>query len=135
VTELAPAQARPVERQEQRAVIQILRAGDQALHLLGAEHDREASPALRIRQVLLHVAALQHAQIEEAERGDFRDDTPHGQLPLLEQIDLVAAQIVGTEAIETPAGVSMKGPNDAEITRAGGRRVVAADEFVVQALQ
>jgi hypothetical protein len=37
---LAAAQARTVEDQEQRAVIEILRPGDQALDLLGAEDDR-----------------------------------------------------------------------------------------------
>ena len=49
VRHLAAAQARAIQRQQQRAVIEVLRAGDQALHFLLAEDDREASPVLRIR--------------------------------------------------------------------------------------
>ena len=41
----AAAQARAVERQQQRAVIEILRAGDQALDLVGTEDDRQAERA------------------------------------------------------------------------------------------
>jgi hypothetical protein len=52
-----------------------------------AEDDREASPALRIRQLLFHVPPLQHAQEEEANRGDRGDDAPHRQLSLFEQIE------------------------------------------------
>ena len=74
----------PVQDQQQRAVVEILRARDQALDFLRAQDDREASPALRIRQVLFHVPPLQHAQEEEPERGDFGDDGPHRQLPLFE---------------------------------------------------
>ena len=40
----AAPQARAVQRQQQRAVIEILRAGDEALHLVGAEDDRQAVP-------------------------------------------------------------------------------------------
>ena len=41
LTHLAATQAGAVERQQQRAVIEILRARDEALHLVGTEHDRE----------------------------------------------------------------------------------------------
>lgn len=90
MTEFAPTESTPVERQQQRAVIDVLRARDQALHLLGTQDDREAPPALRTRQVLIHVPPLQRAQLEEAQRGDLRDDGPDGQRPLLEQIDQVS---------------------------------------------
>jgi hypothetical protein len=73
-----------------------------------------------------HVPSLQDAQAEEAQRG---------HLPLFEQIDLVPPQIVGADAGESSAGVSVKGPHDPEIARAGRRGVVPAHEFVVQALQ
>ena len=65
----APPQARAVERQQQRAVIEILRARDQALDFVGTEHDRQAASPLRIRQVLVHVAPLQHVPAEEPERA------------------------------------------------------------------
>jgi hypothetical protein len=115
-------------------VIEVLRAGDQALHFLRAEDDREASPVLRIRQVLLHVPPLQHAQEEEPERGDLGDDGPDCKLPFFEQIDLVTPESVGAHSIESTAASSVKRLHDPEIALAGGGGVVAAHELVVQAL-
>jgi hypothetical protein len=40
LAQLASSQARAVERQEQRAVIEILRPRDQPLDFVGAEDDR-----------------------------------------------------------------------------------------------
>ena len=40
LTRFAAPQAGAVERQQQRAVIEILRAGNQALDFVGTEHDR-----------------------------------------------------------------------------------------------
>ena len=54
----AAAQASAVEGQQQRAVIEILRARDQPLDFVGTEHDRQAEPSLRIRQILAHVTPL-----------------------------------------------------------------------------
>ena len=51
-------QAGTIERQEQRAVIEILCARDEALDLVGTEDDRQAEPLLRIREVLAHVPSL-----------------------------------------------------------------------------
>src|SRR4029453_10682701 len=67
----AAAQASAVECQQQRAVIEILRARDQALDLIGAEYDRQAESLLRIRQVFAHVAPLQDMPTEEPEGGDL----------------------------------------------------------------
>ena len=131
----AAAQAGAVQRQQQRAVIEILRAGDQALHFLRAEDHRQPFPALRIRQVLFHVPPLQHAQKEEPERGDLGDDGAHRQLPLFEQIDLVAPEIVGADPVESTAAASVERLHDPEIALAGRGGVVAAHELVVQTLQ
>jgi hypothetical protein len=84
-------QAGAIERQEQRAVIEILRAREETLGLVGAEDDRQAEPLLRIRQVLAHGAPLQHVAAEEPERADLRDHRPDGEPSLLEQIQMVAS--------------------------------------------
>ena len=89
----AAAQAGAVERQQQRAVIEILRARDQALDLVGTEHDRQAEPLLRIRQVLAHVAPLQDIPAEEPQRADLRDHGPDGEPPLLEEKQVVASEL------------------------------------------
>ena len=45
--QLAAAQARAVERHQHRAVVEILRAGDQATHFVGAEDRRQPAMPLR----------------------------------------------------------------------------------------
>jgi hypothetical protein len=69
VARFAAAQAGPVEGQQQRAVLEILCARDQTLNLVGTEHDRQAEPLLRMRQVLTQVAPLQHIPAEETQAG------------------------------------------------------------------
>ncbi len=76
---------------------------------LGAEDDRQTPAAFRIGQVLLHVPPLHHAEKEEPERGDLRDDRDHRQLPLFEQVDLVAAEIVGADPVESTPRVAVEG--------------------------
>jgi hypothetical protein len=83
----------------------------------------------------LHVPPLQHAEVEEAERGDLGDDRADGELPLFEQIDLVAAEIVGADLVQGTGDVTVVGVDDPQITLAGRRGVVAAHELVVQALE
>ena len=105
----AAAQAGAVERQQQRAVIEILRAGDQALDLLGTEHDRQAESPLRIRQVLVHVAPLAgRARQKNRSAADLGDHRAHGEPPLLQQIDLVASELGRGDPIEPRAGVLAK---------------------------
>jgi hypothetical protein len=94
-----------------------------------------ADVSLRVRKVLLHVPPLQHAAVEEAERRDLGDDRADGELPLFEQIDLVAAEIVGADLVEGTADVAVEGVDDPEITLAGRGGVVAAHELVVQVLE
>ena len=82
----AATQAGTIERQQQRAVIEILRARDETLDLLGTEDDRQAEPLLRVRQVLAHVPPLQHIAAEEPEGANLRDHRPHGEPSLLEEV-------------------------------------------------
>ena len=64
----AATQAGAVERQQQRPVIEILRAGDEPLDLVRAEHDRQTEPLFRIRQVLADVPPVQDVAAEEPAR-------------------------------------------------------------------
>ena len=131
----AAAQAGAVEGQQQRAVIEILRARDQALDLVGTEHDRQAEPLLRIRQVLAHVAPLQHIPAEEPQRADLRDHRPHGEPPLLEEEQVVASELGRGDPIEARARVLAKRLNDLDVAADGRGGVVATHELVAQALQ
>src|SRR5207244_11170119 len=131
----APTQAGAVEREQQRAVIEILRARDETLDLVRAEHDRQAEALLRIRQVLAHVASLQHITAEESQRADLRDHRPHGEPPLLEEIQVVASEPGRRKPIEARARVLAERLNDLDLTADGRGSVVATNELVAQALQ
>ena len=131
----AAAQAGAVEGQQQRAVIEILRARDQALDLVGTEHDRQAEPLLRIRQVLAHVAPLQDMPAEKAERTDLGDHGAHGEPPILKEKQMVASKLGRGDPIEARAGVLAKRVNDLDVAADGRGGVVATYEFVPKALQ
>ena len=57
---------------------QVPCAVNQTGYFFLAENHRQTLGALRVRQILLHVAALQHPDVEEPERGDMdHDGTVH----------------------------------------------------------
>jgi hypothetical protein len=116
-------------------VIEILGAGNQPLDLVGAEHDRQAMPLLRIRQVLTHVASSQDVPAKEAQRADLGDHRPDGQASFLEEKQVVAPELGGCDPVEARAGVLAKRLNDLDVAadRRGG--VIATHQLVAQALQ
>ena len=116
-------------------MIEILRARDQALDLVGTEHDRQAEPLLRIRQVLAHVAPLQDVPAEEPQRADLRDHRPDGEPSLLEEKQVVASELGGRDPIEARARVLAKRLNDLDVAADGRSGVVATHQLVAQALQ
>src|SRR5262249_23317709 len=91
LTELAAPQAGTIEGEQQRAVIEILRMGDQPLHLVGTEDDRQAVPLLRVRQILAHITSLQHMAAEESPRTNLRHDGADRQAAILEEEHVVAS--------------------------------------------
>ena len=103
-------------------MIEILRARNQALDLVGTEHDRQAEPLLRIRQVLAHVAPLQHIPAEEPQRADLRDHRPDGEPSLLEEKQVVASELGRGEPIEARASVLAKRLNDLDVAADGRAR-------------
>jgi hypothetical protein len=116
-------------------VIEILCGGNQTLDLVGAEHDRQAMPLLRIRQVLTHVTSFQDVPAEEPQRADLGDHRPDGQAALLEEKQVVASELGGRDPVETRAGLLAKRVNDLDVAADGRRGVVATYQLVAQALQ
>jgi hypothetical protein len=129
------AQAGPVERQQQRAVIEIPCPGDQPLDFVGTEDDWQAESLLGIRQVLAHIASLQNIAAEEPECADLGDDGPHGEPSLFEQIQVIAPELRGRDPIEARSGVLAKRINDLDVTADGRGGVIATYQFVAQTLQ
>ena len=84
MTELAPPQAGAVEREQHRAVIEILCARNEPADFLWTQDRRQAPVPLRGRQLLLQRAPLQDPNIEEAQRGHVEPDRADGELSLLE---------------------------------------------------
>ena len=99
--QLAAAQARAVERHQHRAVIEILRAGNQATDFVGTQDGGKPSMALRGRELLLQLAPLEHPDKEEAQGRDMEAHGPHGQLLLFKQMRLIAPERVRAELIES----------------------------------
>ncbi len=99
--ELAPAQARPVERHQHRPVVEILRAGNQPTHFVGTQDGGQPAMAFRGGQVLFQLAPLEDADKEEAQGRHVEAHGPDGQLLLLEQVGLVAAERIRPEPIES----------------------------------
>ena len=131
----AAAEPGTVQRQQERAVIEILGAGNQALDFVGAEHDRQAMPLLRIRQVVTHVTSFQDVPAEEPQRADLGDHRPDGQASLLEEEQVVASELVGRDPIETRARLLPKRVNDLDVATDGRPGVVPTHQLVAQALQ
>ena len=92
-------------------------------------------PLLRIRQVLAHIAPLQHIAAEESQRADLRDHRPHGEPPLLEEIQVIASELRGREPIEPRARVLTERLNDLDVAADGQSGVVTTHQLVAQALQ
>jgi hypothetical protein len=69
--ELAASEPRAVQHQEQRAVIEIFRAGDQAADFVGTQDGGKPSVSLRGREILLQLASLEHTDKEEAQGRDM----------------------------------------------------------------
>src|SRR5260370_35525588 len=105
MTELAPAQAGAVERQEHRAVIEVLRAGNEPADLLGTQHGRESPVTLRGRQLLPQGAPFQDPDKKEAERRHVEAHGADRELPFLKQIGLIPPELTWPEPIEATTGM------------------------------
>jgi len=118
LTGFTAAQTCAIERQEERSVIEILRARNQALNL-----------------VATHVAPFQDIAAEKSKRADLRDDRPDGEPPLLEEEQVVAPELRRREPIEARARVLAKRLNDLDVTADGRSGVVVTHQLVAQALE
>ena len=96
--ELASTQARAVERHQHRAVVEILRAGNQPTHFVGTQDRRQPSMPLRGGQLLFQRAPLEDADKEEAQGRHVEAHGPDGELLLLEQMRVVAPERIRARA-------------------------------------
>jgi hypothetical protein len=125
MTQLAATQAGTIEREEQRGVVEILRARDEPLHLVETEYHREPKSLFRIRQVLTHVTTVQDVPAEEPQRADLRDHRPDRQTAILEEEQVVAPELGWRDPIEARTRVLAERLNDLDVAADGGRGVVA----------
>ncbi len=129
------AATRAVERQQQCAVVQVLRPGDEPLDLVRTEDHRQPIAALGIRQVLMHVPSPQHMATEEPQRAHVRDDGLDGNTALCEEGEVIAPDRVRTQPIEAATSLPAKVLDDADVATGRDRGILASHELVVQPLQ
>jgi hypothetical protein len=70
--------------------------------LVQAEHRRQSAPVLRvlrIRQLLPELTPPEGADEEEPQRGNAAHHASHRQLPLREQIGLIASKLVWPQLV------------------------------------
>ena len=133
---LASAQARAIERHEQYAVIEVLRAGNEPTHFLGTQNGGQPAAALGCGELLFQLTTLEDADKDEAERRHVQADGPNRQFPLLEEIRLVAAQGIPPELLKPAASVvALAGAKRVQVGANRGRGIVAPDQFVVHPLE
>src|SRR5689334_7501471 len=114
---------------------QVARRIDEAHRFLRTQHHRQSPPVVAwIRQVLFHVPPLQCLRVQEANRGDMLYHRPHGEFALLQQIRVITAQVIWTEAIEPFSAVLLKLPDDSQIRSDRAFRIVASHEFLAHTL-
>jgi hypothetical protein len=99
-TQFAAPESGCIHRQQHRSMKQVPGTVHQPGHFLLAKDDWQSLEALGIGQILFHISALQHLDIEEAKRGNLDDNCTVRQLPVFEQINLMAAKIVRSEMID-----------------------------------
>ena len=105
---MKPKKPRRIQRHQHCSMEQGPRRVDQARHLVGTQNRRQALAMLRIGQLLLHIAPLEHLDVKESQRTDVQHDRADGEFLVFEQIRLVAAHVVRAEMIEPLSSVFSK---------------------------
>ena len=85
---------------------------------------------LRVRQVILATRTLQRLDEEEPQRRDVDLDRARAEVPFLEQIGLIRAQVGLIQSVRRLPKVPRKPGNRADVSLHGRRGVVATLEFL-----
>jgi hypothetical protein len=115
-------------------VVQIAGRANQLRNFSRTEDHGKPLPLLRIGQILFHVAALQHFDVKESERANVLNYRVHRQLPVSEQVRMVAPEVIRPELIERFIDVSLEMLYRFGVRVDRCRGVVAPDQFLPHSL-
>ena len=126
--DLGAAHARAVGHHQQGALEQAAAGLDQPGHFLPAQDVGQLPARLGIGQELAELMPMQSAHEEEPQCRDAVLDRSRAELPLLEQIRLVAAQMLQAKLVGGLAKVFCELLHEAQIVANGGLGVVTTLE-------
>src|ERR1700691_2902941 len=127
--QLGAAQARCVKGHQHGAVIEDPRRANQMSNLIRTEDHWQSEALFGIWQILLHIAPLEHLDIEEAEGTNVQDNGVDGQLSRSQKVCMVAPEVIGSDLVEWRADVRTEMFYGFQVRVNRGGSVVAADEF------
>ena len=128
--DLGDPQAGGIGGHEQGAVLEVGDGGEEAGHLVGAQDDRESAGLLGRGDARGDIVAAQGLAVEEAQGAAGLVIVAHGDVPLLEEMEQVVADVFGAEVIGR--GVEVAGEaGDASDVGLDGRRGEVAEGHVV----
>jgi hypothetical protein len=96
---LGATHAGSIENDQQSAPEQVPAGVDQPCNFFLAQNARQSLTLSWIGQKLTKLRALQRAHVQEAQCSNMVEDASDGQLPLLEQIGLISAQMIQAKLV------------------------------------
>ena len=107
-----------------------IRCTDQATDLFLAEYPGKVTHLLRVGRLGDAPVALQHVNVEEAQRRQPQDDGVRTELELGEQSRLILAYLLRTKLIGPTMKVSTEVLNTVQVCADGGSSEVAAMQLL-----
>jgi len=99
VTQFRDPEAGSIERGEDGPADELARGLQERGHFGGAQQGGERLGPLRVGNKLNHRGLLECDAVEEAERTDNLDDTRPGEVPFLDEIQLILADMFRAQAV------------------------------------
>jgi hypothetical protein len=134
VTQFRDREAGGIERSEDGPVGELTRRLQERCHFGRAQQGGQRLGPLRVGNKLNHPGLLECDAVEEAERTDNLDDTRPGEVPFLDKIELILADMLGAEAVRWGPEILGEVGHTAQIAVDRQRRIVAQVQVVMHAL-
>src|SRR5215831_8797515 len=112
----------------------IARSQEQSFDFIAAEDQRQFSLATWKRDVLNGDFAIEGMGIKEAQSTDRLNESGEGDLLLLNQEELIATNVLGTQLVGRFAEVLREGGDGVQVKASGGGRVMADLKILQHAL-
>ena len=130
LAEFGAAHAGVIQSHQDGAVAEIGGGIDEAPDLISAEHDGDpATRYSRQRDVVAGIAAAENLEIEKAKGRHLHHDRLGFELALLDEVQLVLADVFASELVGRPMEVFSEPPDRRDISSCDSLRVITALEL------